>query len=590
MRLVFSGLAAAAWLISSPALAQETPKSLLPDVFGAPPAQPAAEPAPAPATGEEAAPAADGASPVPPPSDLPPALPASAAPDPFATAPDRVRNIDVAGPLPSRLGGYGANAFAGSNGAFLTALLNQTRAPFAARWVHIVARRALLSRVPTPAGVRPADWIAARARLLVAMGEADGAKLLVDDVPIDRYTVALYGVASDAHLAAADVPALCPLAATGRSIAKTPFWDLAVAVCAGIEGDDITSATYFDRVRASNKVASIDVVLSERVTSVASGEGRAANVEWQDNDQLTPLRFGFASAAGVAIPDALTAALPSRIAGWIMRAPNVSEATRGRAAPIAAAAGIVSARELAALAAIDTATDGGTPDGLAEQLRVAFAGRSSRERIDAMQAVWAAASSRSMRYGRYVQTAEAAARIPPSSTYAADCDELVKSMLSAGLVRPALAWWPVLKTADERARMAVWPLLAIADPGNRIAATPEQAQRWYSAIRSEDRSAKRKAALFAAVMRGLGKGNAASWNGFARSHDVEPVDNSYTRALAAAAKARRKGEVALLGAVGMQSAWAGVAPGLLEAILRAYRRVGLNAEARMLGVEALTRN
>jgi hypothetical protein len=61
-------------------------------------------------------------------------------------------------------------------------------------------------------------------------------------------------------------------------------------------------------------------------------------------------------------------------------------------------------------------------------------------------------------------------------------------------------------------------------------------------------------------------------------------------ALAAAARAHSQGGVAVLAAVGMQTAdWSGVPPGYLYRIVRALRQVGLDFEARMIAAEAVAR-
>src|SRR3546814_5137322 len=67
--------------------------------------------------------------------------------------------------------------------------------PIVSRWAAIVLRRALLSRVPTASGVRPADWIAERALLLTRMGDVEAARMLEQAVPVDRFTPRLYAVA-----------------------------------------------------------------------------------------------------------------------------------------------------------------------------------------------------------------------------------------------------------------------------------------------------------------------------------------------------------------------------------------------------------
>src|SRR5581483_11450499 len=128
-------------------------------------------------------------------------------------------------------------------------LMRRVYAPGASRWVSIVLRRALLSRVPTPASVRPVDWVAERAMLLLRMGEADGARLLVQAVDVDRYTPRMYAVAAQTALATADPAALCPLADAGAGLTDEPIWPVAQAICAGLSGDSATADVLLDQAR-----------------------------------------------------------------------------------------------------------------------------------------------------------------------------------------------------------------------------------------------------------------------------------------------------------------------------------------------------
>ncbi len=591
MKRWVSSTALAALLIATAASGQDAPKSLLPDVFGAPPPEappPPPRPERTPDAPDATAPGADtdaGTT-----AGLPvPAAQTPTAPDPFAAGPVRAGSFDVAGPLTARLGGYGMGAFEGSDGRFLSGLMQRTNPPIASRWGHIVLRRALLSRVPTPKGVRPADWLAERALLLLRMGEVDGAKLLVDALPLDRYTPRLYAVASQVHFAAADIPALCPLAPNAKAFSKLPFWEAANAICAGLDGDDITSAAHFDRLRARRAMPMIDIVLAERAATVVTGEGRGANVDWDEAKSLSAFRFGLAAAAGIEIPERLLARPTVALSGWMMRAPGLSVAQRSAAAPAAAAYGIVSARELAALAAAHIATiePGAAGENAIADIRAAYAGRNAEERISAMQRIWNAAETPTERYGALVRTAAAAARIPPAAAQADDAPGLIESMLSAGYVREALAWWPILADGPEDARRAAWPYLALADRTGKIAnGDLGEARAWHGSL--SGKRGDRKGAMFAAAMQALEpKGD---WAGLAEDWGVQSIDNRYTRRIAAAAIEKKRGEVAILAGVGLQSSWAGVSPAQLSVVVGALNRAGFTREARMMAVEAVTRS
>ena len=95
--------------------------------------------------------------------------------------------------------GLGPNAFGATDGPALERLMRATPAPIASRWLSITLRRTLLSDTATPPRVHGADWVAERAWLLLRMGEADAARLLIQQVDSDNYTPKLYAVAIGAR-------------------------------------------------------------------------------------------------------------------------------------------------------------------------------------------------------------------------------------------------------------------------------------------------------------------------------------------------------------------------------------------------------
>lgn len=586
-RLLALALAGAAL---APVIGQDAPKSLLPPGFEDAPA-PAAAPAPAPATPTSAPGAAADA---PTDADGVPPLAGVATPAPGIdpmSLPSQARSLDVTGWLPPEAGGYGAATFDGADGRYLVGMMRRIDTPIASRWAHIVLRRALLSQVPTPRGLRPADWVAERAWLLVRMGEADGAKALVESVPLDRYTPRLYAVAAQAHLATGDVPALCPLAPTARTVSREPLWPLMDAMCAGMEGDDITSSSIFDRLRDREAVTPFDIALAERLATAVNGGGRAANVEWQDVDRLTVYRFGLAAAGGVMPPPELLARANPQVRAWLFRIPSAPVERRLAMLPTAGMLGVASAAEMvkahaAAWDSLDPSEAEASPAG---RLRAAFVARRPADKLAAMRTLWSRGSDPGARYAAAVLTAPAAARLRPDSDLAEASPALVASMLAAGYERQAARWWPVADAAGGKTRAAVWAMLAAADSTGRIPIDGSAFDAWYAAETDSggEGRAQRRGQLFAAALAGLGRGG--DWLDRAEDLGSERLDNLWTRRIEAAAAQGRIGEVALLAAIGLQTNWNGVPPQHLAHIVNAYRRAGRTGEARMLAAEALAR-
>ncbi len=560
------------------------PKSLLPDGFG--PATPPPVVAPQPA-GD----AADGETPsgqVEMPADGLAAQAVPPPPDPFDLPSATGRTVDVAGPLTTAIGGYGIGAFGGSNARFVSGLMRRMEAPVASRWAHIVLRRALLSESAAPVGVNPADWIAARAGLLLRMGEVDGAKALVDFVPADRFTPLLYRIAGQVQFAAADPAGMCPIAATGVAVSPDPLWRLSEAMCAALTGDDVSAARGFDAIRDKGDVEAFDLRLGERVATLAGAGGRAANVNWDEIDGLTPYRFGVTAAAGVTVPPELLASFATSSHGasygWVLRAGGLPADIRAAALRPAAALGIAGVGEMVALRSADAASDRGP----AADLRRAYVAASTADRVAAMRTIWASGATEAERYGAHVETALAAARVAPASSFAADAPELIGSMLSAGLTSEASRWARVADSGSATVRGQAWALLAA---GGAVEVTPKRFTDWLGTASDTDRPAARhRAALLLAALDALGRTHGDNgWDGIRSDLGLAPVTNSWTRAIDAAAIAGRPGEVAVLAGTGLQSAWSAVPAAHFAHIIAAYARVGRAAEAQLLAAEAVMR-
>ncbi len=589
---------AAALALALPAIGQETPESLLPPGFGDPaPAPPAQENAPAAPTPSAAPPA----TPVPLPAPPPPAAArageetvvteatpeelaalAELLPEPVEIPDASRRPVEIVGPLTDH--GLGAGAFGSADGAFKWSLMQRLDAPLPSRWASILLRRALLSRAASPAGINPVDWIAARAWLLIRMGEADAARMLVDSVDVDRFTPNMVTVATQSALAAADPAALCPLVARGREQTDEQIWPLAEAMCAALEGDSARASQLIGQARRRSGLQPIDVTLAEKIVGAGANTRRAVSVQWDGVGELTAWRFGLAAAAGVMPPPALMASAGPRVRAWAARAPMLPLEERLRAAHEAASLGVFSHRSLAESYAL--MGDGIDAAELAEsvpgRLRTAYLARRPEARMEALRAIWSDPADAADRNGRRILTAVAASRIPRSETFLADADELVAAMLSAGLDTEAGRWAGLVQASDASENTdRAWRLLAVGAPGfqadaARIGELPGEAA---------DRHRTR---LLVAALAGLGR---VDPNSVAEDYALRlGAANAWTRALAAAAQRGERGSVALLAAVGMQTAdWGGVPPENLFHILRALRAVGLDFEARMIAAEAMAR-
>ena len=597
-RLMRGGAALGIAAAAVAAYAQERPESILPPGFG--------ESAPAPAPSARAtatAPratstntAAPAAAPAPAPTGLVQPLPldlpapaASATPSPTPTVDPAVlaqyemplsarRSLDRVGPAGEREGALAADAFGEADGRYVEGLMRRVAAPLPSRWLSILLRRTLVAQLDTPAQVHGADFAAERAWLLLRMGEAVGARAVVQSVDNAGYTPKLYQVAMNAALATGDPAELCPIADAGLAATRERGWTLAQAMCAGLAGEPARAKALVTAARKRNVATGIDLQLAQKVVGAGPGGGQAVTIEWAGVDVLTAWRFGLAAATGVAIPANMFATAGPQTRSWYALAPGIPMAERLASAEAAAGQGVLSAAALVDLyGALDTANDTPAPVAASiNDLRTAYVGGDMETRLTALRSLWGATPA----YPRLVLTARAAARLPVR-TGIADAPQLVAAMLTAGLDRSAARWRAAVDEGGD-----AWAMIALADPDNGGRLSYRQLSSYAGSG-----NAALKQRLFFAGLAGLGRLTQEDTERAAAALDVKiGAENSWTRAIDRAAADGQPGTVVLLAAIGMQTPqWRGVPPAMLYRIVSALRAVGLEGEARMIAAEALAR-
>jgi hypothetical protein len=498
------------------------------------------------------------------------------------------RSTARVGLLSSDSGGLGEEAFGAADGKYLSALLRKTRAPLASRWASILLRRALLSDAATPRGVNGSDWSAERAWLLLRMGEADAARMLVQSVDVDQYTPKMFQIAMQSALATADPAALCPMVETATQKSKEPAWTFARAICSALSGESAQASAQIDAARARGPGRGIDGVLAEKVVGAGGNTRRAVTVEWDNVNELTAWRFGMANATAAEIPDRVLQTARPHVLAWYARAPLVAVEKRLKSADVAAALGVFSSSALvdfygAVSDVTDAADSSGTPPTI---LKTAYSAEDIGDRLGAIRSLWSGAEPENLSglYARQILTARAAARIPAKSEYSGDADQLIASMFAAGLDRQAARWVSVI---GRESNSLGWALLAVGAPGPAVSWSRGAVDGFQ---KDKGATGNRGVFLFAA-MAGLGRISAADAEDMSQDLSV-PIgrQDAWTRALERAVMAREPGTVAVLSALGLQGGdWKSVSPAHLYHAVSALRRVGLGAEARMIAAEALTR-
>ncbi|WHO40325.1 hypothetical protein PMI04_006950 [Sphingobium sp. AP49] len=591
--------------LALPVVAQQAPESLLPPGFGDPTPPPAT--APQPARPVPNAPAPTG--PVP---TVQPLVPSSAFPPPDLAAignaadtaaeamsaeelaaekakydlPESARrSLDRIGPLTPATRGMEPDAFGAEYGPYLAALMKQTHAPIMSRWASILLRRALLSATETPRGIDGADWAAERAWLLLRMGEADGARLLVQSVDPDRYSPRLYAIAMQTYLAAADPAGLCPLSAGALRFSKEPGWDMTRAICPALSGDQGSASGALSQAQRRGIVRGIDYRLAEKVVGTGFNARRSVKIEWDGVDSLTAWRFGLATALNVPIPDDLYGSVGPHVRAWEARAPALTAIRRLPGAEVAARLGVFSSEGLVNFYG-QLSADGDLASDLADRmdaLRNAYSGPSVGSRIDAMRSLWRDPSAPD--YVGLIATARAAAALPVAQADARDAANLVAAMLTAGYDRNAARWAGAIGRIDGNGAQDFWALLAVGAPSTVVDIGSGRVSTYVGDAGPD------KGRMLIAALAGLSRLSGNDAAALAQDNGFTLAANSrWARAIDAASLRGEKATVALLAAVGMQgNDWHRLPPGHLYHVVAALHRVGLDPEARMIAAEALTR-
>lgn len=476
-----------------------------------------------------------------------------------------------------------------ASGAFLASLMRRMDTPLASRWAHIALRNALISRTRAPRNINPVDWAAERAWLLLRLGEADAARLIVAGVDVDQFTPKMFQVGVQSALSSGDPVALCPLQ-EGVSHVEARISPLVKAMCAALTGNPETAAADIEVARRRGSIGGIDLLLADKVVGAGADTARAVTIEWDPVDKLTSWRFGLASATGMIPPERLMNAASPRLRAWQASMPLLPAQDRLASARIATGLGVFSSVALTDL--YSTIYDATDADELAQsdgwQLRTAFVGRDQEARLAAMRRLWAIGNGPLEREASRALVARAATRIAPDAELQRDAPDLIASMLAAGYDREAAEWAGAVRRMDDEPADACWAMLALASPSAGIDVSFGRINAFVGRDNSQGR---RRSALLVAGLAALGRIDARTAARLDSRYDLG-IDRPtrWTRMIDAAAKRGQAGTVNLLAATGMQTSGVGNIPAShLAHAVAAMRLTGQEFMARMVAAEALAR-
>jgi hypothetical protein len=486
--------------------------------------------------------------------------------------------------------GLGVQPWGSADGAFLSTLMRGMDTPLASRWVHIRLRDALLAKTHAPANVNPIDWAAERAWLLLRMGEAAAARMIVADVDTDRFTPKMVQVGVQSALANADPAALCPLEPGIRQYDQG-IRQLVAAMCASLAGEPESASAQVDDARRHGRISGIDLALAEKIVGAGANTGRATTIEWDPVDSLTAWRFGLSAAAGLVPPDRLVNPASVQLRAFEARVPLLPADQRLPSALIAGGLGVFSSQSLIDLYSTiyDASDPGDLPTTDAWQVREAFAGKDREARLAAIRKVLDGAKDPLTHEATRALVGRAATLIDPDPTLSKDAPELISAMLAAGYDRAAERWAAAVSRMSGDDADRAWAMLALAAPdGNRIDVS---SRRIRDFIGNDKSPGKVRSALLVAGLVGLGRMQTSAAESLSGRYGLGVGHTtSWTKMIDAAAARGQAGTVLVLAGTGFQTPqWKDVPASHLFHVAAALERTGQDFSARMIAAEALSR-
>lgn len=483
--------------------------------------------------------------------------------------------------------GLTSDAWGQASGLFLSTLLHRMQTPIASRWAHIALRDALIAKVHAPVNVNPVDWAAERAWLLLRLGEADAARMLVANVDTDRFTPKMVQVAVQTALANADPPALCPLEDGIRKYDPAVL-RLVQAMCASLAGQAEQASGMIDQARRYGRIGGVDLALAEKVVG-AGANGRASTIEWDPVDSLTAWRFGLAAGTGAVAPDRLINAAPLQLRAFEARAPLLTAQQRLPSALVAAGLGVFSSQTLVDLysALYDSTDPSDLPNTDAWQLRQAFVAKDPTVRIDAIRKLLGTGKGSLEKEASRALVARAATIVAPDAKLAKDAPELISAMLAGGYDEAAARWIPVIGRMDDQNNDRCWAMLALAAPN----VAEVGAGRINSFIKRDNSRNHLRSALLVAGLAGLGRITTDTANSLNQRYGLGLGHvTSWTKFIDSAAARGQGGTVLVLTGTGLQTnSFDQVPAAHLYHSVAALNRTGQQFTARMIAAEALSR-
>jgi hypothetical protein len=511
-------------------------------------------------------------------------------------------DTDSVGLLDSNHGGLGPYMWEGSRRTRVVELIRRLPASASSIAMHDLGVRILLSAAPSPAGESAEGFLVLRVEALMALGEHEKAVELLGAAPGRDSSQLGLRVQTETRLLGADLAGACEHVAHGAQKFDDPYWQKAAIFCQIVAGQTDAAALGLGLLVEEGSIE--DPAFTELAYALIGGQ----KVSDFAAPNMTPLHLAMVGYAEGSVAPSALAAMPPALLKATALWPGIPMELRLIAAERAEAMGVLAT---AALGDLYAAVEFSAED-LANPLTRATEMAGVEGRALLYQAV--RAQSRPIERAEILERALAIARV--EGRYAAvvrlDLDYLLaiepagelawfagaaaRALVAAGRHESANAWFGLARQQAardpeaDRAIIELWPLTALANGGPEL--DRAMLSSWWN-VQSERPDLERRAragflfTLFDALGFNLPEDY---WDpllpGPARETKTVPAPAMW-QALGRAAVNLRRGETALISLLVLGTGGPAAADEpMLAAVSSSLRRVGLEADARAIAIEA----
>ncbi len=591
-RLTAGAAALALLMTAAPSLAQQPqqgPLRLFPAPEAAAPAAPAPQPPQQQAEPSQARPTAQPATAIPPAGGL----------GGVSVAPLDRLDPAAAGLLEERTGGLPHRLWQGTPAELAVTLIDKLPPSAPSLVTHELTYRLLASTAANPQGPEAAALLPLRVEHLRVMGEAAAAARLAETVPAAQRPEPLRRALVDALLAQATaeaVPAeVCPQARDGLAAFDSPYWQKVAAFCDLLDRKPDSAQLTLAMLRETGHDDAPFYWAADQLSGVKPAALKTMPAP-------NPLLLAMVRAVGKDLPvDALGAgAEPWLLAAVAAHGPA---ADRLALAERAAAMGALTSPDLARLYAAETFSEaelsapaGTQPNTPRERARLYQ--RNARQSDPAVMAAALEGARFSPLYGATAKLhADALAALPPLPEMTATAGRALFATGRADAARPWLQEARLRQDAAPAAAAALralWPYERVAEAPAAAPFSPEMLTAWRATQPpgTPKPEIDRRHTLVLGLLQALGEPVAsADWLMplTDATVDARPVpDAAILRALDLAAAQGRIGETVALALIALGNEGPAVVhPEALFRAVAALRRIGLEADAKALALEAM---